>query len=117
MRQPFHDRHPVIEVHQYLDEHSAGKDASCPDPTAGVRAIEKATAWLQSEGRRGFLGEFGGADNPPSKAAVTLMLEHMEANAPIWQGWAWWGAGEWLEELFQLWPGTDGADRPPVAVA
>ncbi len=39
------------------------------------------------------------------------MLEHMEANAPI-QGWAWWGAGEWLEELFQLRPGTDGADRP-----
>jgi endoglucanase len=114
MRELLRDPQLVIEVHQYLDAHSAGKDASCPDPTAGVRALEKVTGWLESEGRRGFLGEFGGAANPPSKDAIRLMLEHMEANAPTWQGWAWWGAGEWLDELFQLRPGADGADRPQL---
>ncbi len=44
------------------------------------------TDWLREGGYRGFLGEFGGSEDPRRLAAMDDLLTHLGANAEVWLG-------------------------------
>lgn len=50
-------------MHQYLDSDGSGTNATCVSSTIGAERIADATAWLQSTGFKGFLGETAGGSN------------------------------------------------------
>ena len=53
------------------------------------------TDWLRSHGRRGFLGEFAGANNANCHAAIVSAMNYLDTNNDVWLGWSWWAAGPW----------------------
>jgi len=107
----------VFEVHQYLDADSSGKSPICVSPSIGVERLKTFTDWLRTNGKRGFLGEFAGANNDICNQAVSNMLTYIESNADVWSGWAWWAAGPWWGDyMFSIEPGSDGRDKPQMAV-
>ena len=53
------------------------------------------TDWLRSHGRRGFLGEFAGANNLNCHAAIVSAMNYLDTNNAVWLGWSWWAAGPW----------------------
>jgi endoglucanase len=85
----------AFEVHQYMDADSSGTSDTCVSTTIGAERLASFTAWLRSEGKRGFLGELGGGDNPTCVAAVSGALSHLEQNADVYLGWTAWAAGPW----------------------
>ena len=85
----------AYEVHQYLDDTSAGSSQSCTSTTAGSQRLAGFTSWLKANGKRGFLGEFNGGRNATCLAALDDMLKHLEANSSVWLGWTFWAAGPW----------------------
>ena len=96
------DNNYVFEVHQYLDDNSAGDDAGIVSADIGVTRLQAFTQWLKANNRKGFLGEFAVANNTigsdPSQIgdeAIRNMLAYMEANDDVWTGWTWWAGGPW----------------------
>ncbi|KAH8678497.1 putative endoglucanase [Xylariales sp. PMI_506] len=85
----------VYEMHQYLDTDGSGSPETCVSDTIGVERVEGATAWLREYGKLGVLGEFAGGPDDTCLAAITGMLDHMEANSDVWLGAVWWSAGPW----------------------
>lgn len=95
----------AFEVHQYLDGDSSGNSASCVSSSIGAERLAAFTAWLKSNGKRGFLGEFAGGNDSTCQSAVTGMLDHLKANSTVWIGWTWWAAGPWWGDyIFTLEP-------------
>lgn len=47
----------LLEMHQYLDSDGSGTSDVCVSNTIGASRLADATAWLQSTGIKGFLGE------------------------------------------------------------
>jgi endoglucanase len=90
----------AFEVHQYLDSDFSGTNPACNSRTAGADAMRAFTDWLRANGKRGFLGEFGGGANDTCYAAVDGLLQYLEANADVYLGWAWWAAGPWWGSYF-----------------
>lgn len=108
--------HYVLEVHQYLDTDSSGTKPEAVSATIGSERLREFTAWCRLHHQRGFLGEFGAADNPMALAAADDMLGDMEANRDVWVGYAWWAAGPWWGDyMFSLEP-KNGKDRPQMAM-
>lgn len=106
--------HFGFDVHQYLDKDSSGTSSHIESPTAGAQRLKPMTDWCMKHRRRAFLGEFGAADSPEAKAAVTKMLDHMKQNRSVWMGFAWWAAGpRWGDYMFTLEP-KDQKDRPQM---
>lgn len=104
----------AFEVHQYMDSDSSGTSATCVSETVGVDRLKGFTAWLQQNGRRGFLGELGAASNPTCLTALDNMLSHLDANRAQWIGWTWWAAGPWWGSyMFSIEP-QGGADAPQM---
>ena len=112
----------AFEVHQYLDGNSSGQSASIAgnDPEIGRDRLIGFTQWLQANGYRGFLGEFGAANSTIGDAGnqigdetINIMLDYVEANDDVWIGWAWWGGGPWWSEdyLFAIDPRSNGDDQ------
>ncbi|KOB04144.1 cellulase, partial [Xanthomonas arboricola] len=68
--------------------------------------------------RRGFLGEFGTANNPVCNEALRGMLRYIDANADVWSGWTWWAAGSWWNVSYQysVHPNKDGTDKPQMSI-
>jgi endoglucanase len=87
----------AFEVHQYLDDNSSGQSGTCVSATIGSQRLVAFTAWLKRNNKKGFLGEFGGANNPTCEAAIYDMLNYMQANRDVWLGWTWWAAGYALQ--------------------
>jgi endoglucanase len=85
----------VYEMHQYLDSDSSGTSETCVSSTIGKERLESATAWLQSNNKKGFIGEFAGGVNSNCQAAVEGMLSYMSENSDVWMGAEWWSAGPW----------------------
>lgn len=107
--------HFIFEVHQYLDADSSGMNSEAVSTTIGSERLREFTEWCRRHHRRGFLGEFGAADNPAALATTDDMLRYMEANRDVWVGYAWWAAGPWWGEyMFTLEP-KDGKNRPQMA--
>ena len=106
----------LIEVHQYLDADSSGTSTSCVSSSIGSQRLAGFTAWLRANGRRGLLGEVGGANNSLCNLAVADALNHLHANADVWAGWVWWAAGPWWGDYFLSIEPNAGVDKPQMTV-
>jgi hypothetical protein len=63
----------AIEMHQYLDSDGSGTNATCVSPAVGAQRLGAATAWLQANNYKGFLGEIGAGNNGQSCATPATM--------------------------------------------
>ncbi|KQQ69946.1 cellulase [Xanthomonas sp. Leaf131] len=108
----------AFEVHQYLDADSSGTTNVCVSATVGADRLRSFTEWLRLNHKRGFLGEFGTANNTVCNEALQGMLGYMEANADVWLGWTWWAAGSWWNISYQysVHPNKDGTDKPQMSI-
>ncbi len=106
----------LFEVHQYLDADSSGTSAVCVSADIGAQRLADMTAWLRSNGHRALLGEFGAAANTTCNQAVAGTLAHMQANADVWAGWAWWAAGPWWGNYMYSIEPAGAVDKPQVSV-
>jgi hypothetical protein len=85
----------VFEMHQYLDSDSSGTNQNCVSTTIGEERVRSATQWLRSNGKKGIIGEFAGANNAVCQQAVRGLLAYLAANSDVWMGALWWAAGPW----------------------
>lgn len=108
--------HYAFELHQYVDTDSSGTKSDCVSDTIAGNRLQAATNWLRREGHRGFLGEFGAGPSPACLAALGGLLDHMQDNADVWMGWAYWaGGGWWGRYPFSIQP-SGNAPRPQAAL-
>ncbi|AOD15499.1 glycoside hydrolase family 5 protein [Xanthomonas fragariae] len=108
----------AFEVHQYLDANSSGTTNVCVSAAVGADRLRTFTTWLRTNHKRGFLGEFGTANNALCDKALQTMLGYIETNADVWLGWAWWAAGSWWNSSYQysVQPNKDGTDKPQMSI-
>jgi endoglucanase len=108
----------VIEFHQYFDDDYSGQKGNCQAPEVAAKTLGEATQWLRSQGRKGFLAEFGSGPGAACLATLEMALHHLDANADVWLGWTYWAAGAWLAKDYPLsvQPIADGANRPQMTV-
>ncbi|WAT15109.1 glycoside hydrolase family 5 protein [Xanthomonas fragariae] len=108
----------AFEAHQYLDSDYSGTKPVCTSATVGEEKLRGFTAWLRENKQKGFLGEFGTANNPVCNQALEGMLTYMEKNSDVWLGWTWWAAGAWWKPdyPFTVQPGKDGSDKPQMSI-
>lgn len=83
----------AIEVHQYLDGNSSGKDGEVEHTTLGSQRIEAFQEWARARSFKAYLGEFGAGNNPIAGAALDDMAREMAASPDVWLGWAGWAGG------------------------
>ncbi|KIY44001.1 glycoside hydrolase, partial [Fistulina hepatica ATCC 64428] len=98
----------IIEMHQYLDSDGSGTSETCVNNTIGASRIADATTWLQQQGLKGFLGEFGGGNNTDCIEAIQGMLCAMQ-ETDVWVGALWWAAGPFWGDYFLSIEPPDGA--------
>lgn len=105
----------LFEVHQYLDPDSGGKSDQCISKTIGRERLAGFVDWLRATGRKGFVGELAGGDNPTCNAAIEDMLASMMEASDVLVGWLWWAAGPaWRKNYpFSLHP-ENGQDKPQM---
>jgi len=106
----------AFEAHQYLDPDNSGTHWTCRDARAAVAALAPMTEWLRRHRARGFLGEFGVADNVPCLESLDALLAHMAANGDVWLGWTYWAAGAWWGDYPMSIEPKAGLDRGQMAV-
>lgn len=106
----------AFELHQYLDPGYAGTGSTCISATIGSEVVAPVTDWLREGGYRGFLGEFGGSEDPLCLAAMDDLLTHLGANADVWLGWALWASSQWNLQN-NVHPTPDGEDPLQLRVA
>lgn len=109
------DNH-AYEVHQYLDTDFSGKAGACERADDAVKALERFTDWLKRNGKRGFLGEFGGSAEPACLDGLARMTALVGNHSAVWTGWTYWAAGDWwpADEPLNIQP-AEGRDRPQLA--
>ena len=80
-----------------------------------MTALKDVTGWLQKNGKRGFLGEFGGAANKACMDGITAMADFVGKNPDTWTGWTYWAGGDWWPESedLNIQP-TKAGDRPQL---
>jgi endoglucanase len=98
----------AYEVHQYLDQDFSGKSPTCERADDAVKALERFTEWLKRNGKRGFLGEFGGSAEPACLDGISRMSALVGKETSVWTGWAYWAGGDW-------WPETEALNIQPTA--
>jgi endoglucanase len=101
--------HYAYEVHQYFDADFSGTKAECSGAKAAVAAVENFSRWLRSNGKRGYLGEFGASAEPACVQAIKDMAGVVETNRDLWVGWSYWVAGDW-------WAPTEPLNIQPTAM-
>ncbi|SEM20788.1 endoglucanase [Pseudoxanthomonas sp. GM95] len=108
----------AYEVHQYMDAYYSGTSATCVSPTIGAEKLKGFTDWLRANGKVGFLGEFGAANNDTCMVALDGMLSYMESNRDVWLGWTYWAAGAWWNDsyMFSVQPDKAGNAKPQLAI-
>ncbi|KAJ7756512.1 endoglucanase [Mycena maculata] len=84
----------AIQMHQYLDSDGSGTSDVCVNSTIGVDRLQVATAWLQENNMKGFLGEIGAGSNSDCITAVSGAMCAMQQSG-VWIGASWWSAGPW----------------------
>lgn len=85
----------AFDMHQYFDSDSSGTHSTCVSGDVGVIRLEKATKWLNDNGQRAFLGEFGASADPVCQKALDNTLKYLKQNQNVWIGWTYWAAGKW----------------------
>lgn len=114
----------AFDVHQYLDADGSGTSPEVGSVTRPTERLSGFTAWLRENNQRAFLGEWavarqmvGTQANQIGDEAMQNLLQHLEANADVWLGWAWWSAGPWWGDyMFSLEPTGNQQDRPQMDV-
>ena len=106
----------AFEVHQYLDSDNSGTHTSCVSATYGSAAMANFTAWLRANGKRGFLGEFAGANNGTCLAAINDQITYLESNSDVYLGWAWWAAGPWWGSYMYSIESTNTGNAPIMSL-
>ena len=106
----------AYEVHQYLDADFSGTASTCERADDAVKALERFTDWLKRNGKRGFLGEFGGSSDPACLYGLARMTALVSRESAVWTGWTYWAAGDWwpADEPLNIQP-TEEGDRPQLA--
>jgi endoglucanase len=104
----------AFEVHQYLDPGNNGAGSTCPGATIGSQRLAAFTAWLQANGKKGFLGEFSAPFDQTCYAALDDLLNFVEANQSVWLGWTYWAGGPWWG--YECLEPSNGADKPQMTV-
>ncbi len=104
----------AFEAHQYLDGDSSGSSSSCVSTTIGAERLAAFTNWLRANGKRGFIGEFGGGRDATCTAAIDNAVKHIEANASLYLGWTYWAAGPWWGDYYTTLEPLNGVDRPQM---
>ncbi|KAF7374836.1 Glycoside hydrolase family 5 protein [Mycena sanguinolenta] len=87
----------AIEMHQYLDSDGSGTSDVCVSSTIGAERLADATAWLQANNLKGFLGERSVQEAmqiASVSAAVSGAMCAMQQSG-VWIGASWWAAGPW----------------------
>ncbi len=109
------DNH-AYEVHQYLDDDFSGTAETCARPDDAVKALQGFTDWLKRNGKRGFLGEFGGSADKACLDGLARMTALVNKEQSVWTGWTYWAGGDWwpATEALNIQPTADG-DRPQLA--
>ena len=115
--QSFTDTNYAFEMHQYFDADSSGTSADCVSATIGSERLKAATEWMRAKGAKGYLGEYGVADNPTCLAALQDMATYMRANADVWMGSAYWAAGPWWGNYKYSVHPPKGANQTAVVLA
>jgi endoglucanase len=108
----------AFEVHQYLDSNSSGTSSQCVEG-AGSSRLAAFSNWARANNRKGFLGEFGVANNETCLAELNGLLQHMQANGDVWIGWTYWAGGPWWGAYpFSVEPESlqDPVDRPQMQI-
>ncbi len=104
----------AFDVHQYLDEDSSGRNPDCVSTTIGAARLQDFTNWARTNGKRGWLGEFGVSSDITCLVALNNMLNFVDANTDVWLGWTWWAAGpRWGDYMFSIEP-ANGVDKPQM---
>lgn len=85
----------AFEFHQYFDRDYSGTANTCVSETIGVETVSPVTDWLHENHFQGFLGEFGGSDDPICLGAMEQLLVHVGDNSDVWLGWTAWAASAW----------------------
>ncbi len=111
----------AYDVHQYLDSDGSGTSTNIVNASIGATRVAGFTQWLKNNHRRGFLGEFAVANSTVGSGigdeAISNLLTHLEANADVWLGWAWWAAGPWWGNyMFTLERNSNGSDQAAMDV-
>lgn len=105
----------AIELHQYFDDDFSGTLNNCSRAADAIEAVRQVGDWLQVNGKRGFLGEFGVPGTPECTAALLEMVKVLEADKRHWIGWTYWAAGDWWPETEELnIQPTKAGDRPQL---
>jgi endoglucanase len=104
----------IFEVHQYLDSNSSGNSDQCVSATIGSERLVSFTNWLRTNGKKGFLGEFAGGNNPTCNQGIANMLAYIQSNADVWSGWTWWAAGPWWGGYQYTIEPSNGVDDPKL---
>jgi endoglucanase len=106
----------AYEVHQYFDRDSSGTSADCVSEEIGAKRIVALNTWLQTNRKKAFLGEFGGAKSDTCYAATYNLLSAIHQNPTLWIGWTYWSAGPWLGNYMFALPlqPTDGPSQLDV---
>lgn len=105
----------AFEFHQYLDSNFSGTHAECSRADDAVDALRHITDWLKQNGKRGFLGEFGGSKEQACLTGLTNMVDYVNSEKDVWTGWTYWAGGDWWSpsEPLNIQP-HDGEDRPQL---
>lgn len=107
----------IFEAHVYFDNDQSGKYAKSYEeenatPETGVESVTPFVEWLNENGLRGFIGEYGVPDDDP-RWLVTLdnLLQYLKANCI---NGTYWAAGPWWPTYPMSVEPKDGVDRPQL---
>ncbi|GAA4029072.1 hypothetical protein GCM10022281_05240 [Sphingomonas rosea] len=101
----------IYQAHQYFDRDSSGTYSGSYDqegayPTVGVDRLKPFVDWLNANGLKGMIGEFGAPSNDPRWLEVTKnAVAYMNANGLV--GTAW-GGGTWWPSSYSMFMGAPG---------
>lgn len=88
----------VFEVHQYFDEWSTGTVDSCPTTKTAEGLFAKFDAWLETNDKYAYIGEFGAGVSTDCATLLKAVFARIKANSR-YLGTSWWSGGPW-------WPAT-----------
>lgn len=110
----------IYEAHVYFDDTSEGiynesYDDEHASPSTGVDRLAPFVNWLNQNGVRGFVGEYGIPDDDPRwKVVLDNALQYLKENGV--NGTYWAAGSRWGTNRLSVHPNNDGSDRPQMAI-
>ncbi|HEU5047632.1 MAG TPA: glycoside hydrolase family 5 protein [Rickettsiales bacterium] len=99
------DNNYIFEAHQYFDSDGSGTHTDCTNGAAAIAKIQPFVTWLRQNKAHGFLGEFGLTADPGCTQTLATVLQYLQDNGDVIDGWAYWAAGPaWGNYMFSIEP-------------